>query len=113
MRAWTVALLGVSLHSPAWAGGEAGDVPMLRHNPFVQPQIAAARTEESPEESPQEGVFELRATLHAGAQSLANVNGVILRLGEEVEGYRLAEVEERSAVLRRGETRIVVSLEDD
>jgi hypothetical protein len=44
---------------------------------------------------------------------MADVNGVILTVGEEVEGFRLVEVDERRAVLEREGTRVVVSLGDE
>ena len=55
----------------------------------------------------------VKATLVAGSQSMANLGGVILQIGEETHGYRLIEVREREAVFERGETSVVLTLEPE
>lgn len=48
---------------------------------------------------------ELTMTLRAGKKSMVNVGGQIIRLGEKVDGYRLIQVHERSAVfIHQGKT---------
>jgi hypothetical protein len=48
---------------------------------------------------------EIRGILYAGNNSLVNLSGKIIALGEEVDGYELLEVSENQAVfLRNGET---------
>ena len=47
----------------------------------------------------------LKATLVAGERSMANLGGVLLRVGQETHGYRLVEVREWEAVFAKdGET---------
>ena len=86
----------------------------LKHDPFKKPKFlekvepqANAVTEAK--ETPMEG--ELRATITAGAQSMVNVDGVILTLGEEMSGYRLIEVREREAVFERHGKRELLSID--
>lgn len=58
-------------------------------------------------------VPELRAVLAAGSASLANIDGKLLALGEEVDGYRLIEVGDDSAVLARGRRRLRLQVYED
>ena len=47
----------------------------------------------------------LKATLVAGERSMANLGGVLLRVGQETHGYHLVEVREWEAVFaKEGET---------
>jgi len=45
--------------------------------------------------------MELRATMVAGERSQANIGGVVIGLGEEVNGYQLIEVHPLHVVLDR------------
>ncbi len=86
----------------------------LKQDPFKKPEFLeqvepnAITTPES-KETPLKG--ELRATITTGAQSMANVDGVILTLGEEMSGYRLIEVREREAVFERHGKRQVLTVD--
>ncbi|CAN5168181.1 hypothetical protein BH24PSE2_BH24PSE2_14610 [soil metagenome] len=67
-------------------------------NPFARPAEAPAQVRPAAARGPG---FSLRATMAAGAHSLANVDGEILKLGDVVEGYRLIAVGEGTAVFAK------------
>ena len=53
----------------------------------------------------------LSATLDSGAESLANLGGVVLKIGEETHGYRLVEVRLWEAVFDRNGVSVVLAVE--
>ncbi len=55
----------------------------------------------------------LSATLRSGKNSMANVNGAVIKLGETIDGYRLIEVNKRSAVFIKNEHRIQLTLDGE
>ncbi len=55
---------------------------------------------------------ELRAVMVAGSESIANVGGTMLRIGERIDGHRLIDVRPRGAVFQRDDGKTVaVSLD--
>ena len=77
--------------------------PALRNNPFSRPPSNAfiddrvsARTEETASDS-----LTLHATMIGTTSRLANVDGRILKPGDEVQGHLLVAIHERYAVFRR------------
>ncbi len=46
----------------------------------------------------------------AGERSLANLGGVVLKLGEDTHGYRLLEVREWMAVFSKDGERVVLAV---
>jgi len=87
----------------------------LHKDPFERPKLeqptGSASSRYGSDGVPAE--WELRATLVAGRDSLADVGGVIVRVGEEIEGYRLLSVGEGSAVLLGNGSRLVLTVEDE
>jgi hypothetical protein len=116
-------LLGLA--ACATAASAAEEIP-LRYDPFVTPPpirepaaprpgpaataggLAPAGPVSTPEPPWQP---HLRATLVSGAGSVADVDGVVLRVGEAVDGHRLVEVRERAAVFEKGGARVLVSMD--
>lgn len=97
------AYLGAALVMAALPATRADEAPQLSSNPFERPAWLSQAREiptVAPAPRPQ---LELRATLVAGRQSVANVGGTILGLGEDIGGYRLEAVGEGTAVLRAGD----------
>jgi hypothetical protein len=87
----------------------------LRHNPFRQPDLSMptsktpdVKAEAEPEAKAPDPV--LRATLSLGRASLADVDGDIIGIGEEVNGYRLLAVNEGSAVFSKDGKRLEFSV---
>jgi len=92
----------------------AAEQPQLAHNPFARPpsEVAAPvralmRTDGSKQE------IDLRATMVASKDKLANVAGKILRPGDEVQGYTLVRVYEDRAIFRREGNRLTVYVKPD
>ena len=89
---------------------------ILRHDPFKQPKLLVEP--EKPDEPDVSAVIkvpppwtrELRATMVAGQASMANVDGVLVTLGEQLDGFTLVEVHERSAVFEKETVRRVLTL---
>jgi hypothetical protein len=54
--------------------------------------------------------LDLRATLVAGDTALVNINGRILSIGEEYEGYRVLSIGEGRAVLSNSGERLVLDV---
>lgn len=78
--------------------------PRLRHNPFEGPRADAAYTGSASGRDSFRPV--LKATSNAGENSIANLGGVILRIGEEAHGYRLVSVSDGEAEFDRAGTLI-------
>ncbi len=94
-------------------GLPAEPIPMLRFNPFVPPAVLGRGGGEVAG-APGFGAFpRLTGTLVAGPQSLANLGGWILGLGEEAHGYRLVEVREGEAVFERDGRPLVLRVDDE
>lgn len=84
----------------------------LRHDPFVRPDLAAAPASgaQASEIAARAWKPQLRAVVVAGKGSMVNVDGTIVLLGGEVDGFRLVGVEERKAVFTKDGARIEVSI---
>jgi len=87
--------------------GESAHV--LKTNPFARPVAGQQRLDaEELAEQTASVPFVLRGTMLAGQQSLANISGVIVSLGEEIDGYKLVAIQQREVVLlKNGERRIL------
>jgi hypothetical protein len=90
-----------------FAGAEADK---LQHDPFVRPVLVAQPTSAAPASAPA-ATPELRAIMAAGPESIVNIEGVLLRRGEEFNGYRLVEVHEETAVFVKNSKRVTLSLQ--
>jgi len=73
------------------------------HKPGLRPEQTAA--------APQAWRPELRAVLVAGDRSMADVGGIIVKLGGKVDGFRLLEVRDREAVFVKNGTRLTLSID--
>jgi hypothetical protein len=86
-------VLVLGCHQQGHAGDGSGD---LKSNPFDQP----APVEKVPVETPAAvNVLELRGIMIAGSRSQANIGGVIISIGEEIDGYKLLSVKPQHVVL--------------
>jgi hypothetical protein len=95
----------------SYAGGSTYD---LKTNPFVRPVDTQKQldVQESAEESSTVPLV-LRGTVVAGQRSLANISGVVVSLGEEINGYKLVAIQQRQAVLLKNNDRRVLSVDDE
>ena len=81
----------------------------LRHNPFARPPSAVTepvRGERAPADSSIEPV--VIATMIGSRNALANVDGEVLKPGDEIYGYTLVRVFEDRAIFDRQGKRITV-----
>jgi hypothetical protein len=75
---------------------------VLQTNPFERPAVAEKQENMAANSSPPVALtLQLRATMQAGSSSLANISGLILGIGQEIEGHQLVSVGERSVVLSK------------
>ncbi len=88
----------------------------LKHDPFKKPdflQHVSSKKIEVPQKDilvPLQG--ELRAIINAGPRSMANIDGIIITMGEELEGYRLVGVHDREAVLEKNGHRQILTIDE-
>jgi hypothetical protein len=87
----------------------------LTKNPFTRPGYTADRPLPTNAEPPvvEFVPLQLKATLIAGKQALANINGEILAPGDQIQGHRLIRVREREVVLSKNGERLTLSVDDD
>ena len=92
----------------------------LQHDPFARPALAglqhASRPGPARNGEPTAAAtrrLKLQAVMVAGPKSIANVDGTMVRIGDQIYGYRLVEVHERGAVFEKNKTRFVVSIRSD
>ena len=84
----------------AWAVGPE------RVNPFSRPEVL--EPVEPQASGGQAEPLELRGVIAAADQPVANLNGVVLTLGEEAFGYVLESVGTGTAVFVKGDERVVL-----
>ena len=97
VRQLTLALL---LLQVLLSGMATAQTALLMHNPFSRPPSAEAPEPGSAQSERNEPIqpVDLRATMVASTQRLADVAGRILRPGDEVQGFTLLQVFEDRAV---------------
>lgn len=111
MRRWLAILLFAG--SSVFVLGDVPvepDAPELRHNPFDRPDFVAKLTHGAEGAQLSGWPYVLHATLRAGALSLANVDGRLIGVGEEYEGYRLIRVGEGDATFQKDGLRVTVTV---
>ena len=102
-------VLGVALLLALAGNTEERTRARLRFDPFAVPQLERPSDAEAAPAARERGWAPiLRATLVAGDDSLANLGGTLLALGEESHGYRLVEVRAWEAVFEYGGERKVL-----
>jgi hypothetical protein len=75
---------------------------VLKTNPFLKPVSPdVVQDAGSQDDDRRVAEMELRATMVAGKRSQANIGGVVIGLGEEINGYRLEEIHPLHVVLDR------------
>jgi hypothetical protein len=88
----------------ACGNDDPATVQRLLHDPFKKPESFLLPTQNPVTGHKEENLFQtnsrLSATLRAGRDSMVIVDGKTINLGETVDGYRLIEVKEQSAVFK-------------
>ena len=106
------ALPGLVVISPAIYSQDTTVDIKPRFDPFKKPQrVVKAPIKKQSSVNLFHSRLKLFATLRAGKNSMVNVQGKLVQLGEEIEGYKLVEVNDRSAVFANSEQRLLLSLD--
>jgi hypothetical protein len=58
-------------------------------------------------------VFRVTTILVSGQTKVAAINGVLLRKGEALSGYRIAEIEEKQVTLSRGKEKMILKIDQE
>ncbi len=119
MRALTRTLVTAGIGLLVASGmSVAGESAPILHDPFEQPRLLESAPTPStpvPADVPEVSIAwsrKLRATAVAGPHSLVNVDGIILTLGEQLDGFTLVEVKERAARFEKGEAHRTLTMTD-
>ena len=104
------------LFIPVLAAGHAcgAEPTVLQHDPFARPQLGLLAQENDTARAT--GVPDVAWTPHlttvmvAGKDSMAVVDGTILRLGESLAGYRLVKIRDWEAIFQKDGKRIVLNI---
>ncbi len=105
--------LFVLLITPYAAWVVAGEADAgLRNDPFARPNLALAPASaaQASEVAANEWKPQLRAVILAGRSSMVNVEGTIVSLGGQIDGFRLTAVEERRAIFVKDGARVVLTM---
>jgi hypothetical protein len=58
-------------------------------------------------------VFRLTTILISGQIKVAAINGMLLRKGEELSGYRIVEIAEKQVTLSRGKEKLLLKMDQE
>ena len=90
----------------------AGTPPVLHHDPFARPVLKMLGTQSSGSRSANgQWSPQLIAVMVAGKQSLVNLDGTLLKIGDVYQGHRLVKVKDQQAIFRKGRRYIVLKME--
>ena len=91
----------------------ADELPLssLQYDPFKQPAfLRAPQHTKRSAPVPAKPKLQLRSILQAGNESMVNLNGEILMIGDSYQGYQLVEVNKQSALFIKNGEKIKVTL---
>lgn len=93
----------------------ANEAPALKHNPFSRPPSDELRVSTAmvTDESGSRWSLALLATLVGPTERYADVAGRIMKPGDEVEGYKLLDVQEDNATFIKDGRRFTVNVRPD
>ena len=95
----------------------AGEPPPLENNPFSRPPAPVIREEIRADVGTADTPLIVIATMVSANTTLANVEGIVMRPGQEIDGYLLKRVYEDRAVFERNGDELTVyvkpELEED
>ena len=106
-----VCLMGIMLWESS--GFSAGRDPFA-FPPGVQKATPGSKTEGTGLEKnglPRAPVFRVTTILISGRNKVAVVNGFLVREGYELNGYRVAAIQEKQVVLERGKEKMVLHID--
>jgi hypothetical protein len=111
--AWCLgAMLAIAPPRPAFAEGRT-----LQKDPFARPALSDLQQRSA--RRPAGGAravaqpapkLNLQAVMAAGESSIANVDGVMVRLGDTIQGYRLVAVHDRAATFEKNNAQFTLTV---
>ena len=91
-----------------FAATVSAEPPPLTNNPFSRPAMLIAPNDAAPVDERGNAPLRLVATMVGSQHKIANVEGRVLRAGDEIRGYRLKRVYEDRAIFERNGSDVVV-----
>jgi hypothetical protein len=91
------------------------DTVMLQTNPFLRPtneQINSGNSNSTSNKTPA-GSMRLRGIMRANSNSVANIDGEIISIGQQIQGYTLISIQQRHIVLDRNGTQVTLSIDNE
>ena len=88
--------------------GAAAEPPPLMNNPFSRPPAPLIRETARPDDEASTTPLVVIATMVSSTATLANIEGQVMRPGEEINGYLLKRVYEDRAVFERNGNELTV-----
>lgn len=84
----------------------------LINNPFTQPEFLSSEKNSSFVANTAKGyALDIRATIADGEDSLVNVGGTIIKIGEELNGFKLMSVTEDKVVFSKNNALVTVIMD--
>jgi hypothetical protein len=110
IRFWTCTLAGA-------LAAATTESTALQHDLFARPPLEALKPAQpepvktiTPAAPPPEWKPELKAVITGGGTAMVNVEGRIVQMGQEMDGYRLVEIQERRATFVKDKVRYTLHL---
>ena len=112
---WNSQLLALVMLTVFSSVGLASGASELKYDPFAylenSSKIASLKaTRNAAIVAPVTWRRKLLATIVAGKQSVANIDGKVVRLGEKIDGYALIAVKKKTAIFEKNKKRIVLKM---
>jgi len=91
------------------------DTTMLQTNPFLRPILEGTNSGNSNSKVNKTpvGSMRLRGIMRANSNSVANIDGEIISIGQQIQGYTLISVQQRHIVLDRSGTQVTLSIDNE
>jgi hypothetical protein len=117
-RAPALCVFALAAFGAALPGSSFSQSERLQHDPFARPALAnlqhgarlVPKDRGRAAAADPKRALNLQAVMVAGANSIANVDGIMVRIGEQIYGYRLIAVQERTAIFEKDGMKYAVSM---
>jgi hypothetical protein len=106
-------LNGWAFYNAEGASGERDPFALpagVQKGRIIQQKEGAGPAKKGPEAA---AMFRVTTILVSGQTKVAGINGVLRRIGEEVNGYRISEIEEKQVTLSRGKEKLVLKIDSE
>jgi hypothetical protein len=109
------ALLLIGLLPQTFCHASDSDTILLKINPFMRPTYKqdVFADQNSMAGNASADSMQLRGIMLANSNSVANIDGKIISIGQQIHGYTLVSVERRQVLLDRNGTLITLSIDHE